>query len=596
MQKSILKAALLAVLYVVLVLGLSTVALAAPPWSDMPDTLLAKYGVTADQVAAISEGYADGLWKPDQNVTRAQFIKMAVVAFKIPLANPATPSFTDVPKDNFYYQYIEGAKAAAVTSGVTATTFGPDVLITRQQALAIIARYAASANGQNLATMYSAEQVATLLAHFGDADMIADALRSAMAYAYDTAITLGNAQGNLDPLANLTRIQGATLLIRAGAKVPYVYVADGTTKITDAAFNPYFEGDALAGVKALLNAGKVYVNGLKVPATESETTLYQVNGIDSLWWNAGQSTWGYAVHKYVYNYGTPPLAGVTVLPMTFDVARLSFIETMSSKRGRTVTLTLDPATHQAVRIDITEMETVLIGGIETHGATTTINRTSFTLETGRYPARFDVNGVTFPTENVDTTIQVGDFAVWWLGPTGWNLERCVPVVGILTKDASNYYHINETDVRYEADCSRFNLATPNRPTQFFTAHTRLGLGNLPVTVWCMPDTGNPIGFTHGNYADSKAALALAITNATAAKTGVVVATDAASVPAGTKWVTQAAMDTFNAALAAAQAVYNDNASVLAAFDSAIYALSGALGVGGNTPSGFIGAQGVGTKQ
>jgi hypothetical protein len=595
MQKSILKVALLAVLSVVLVFGLSTVALAAPAWSDMPDTLLAKYGVTADQVAAISEGYPGGLWQPYQALTRAQFTKMAVVAFKIPLANPATPSFTDVPKDNYYYPYVEGAKAAAVTSGVTATSFGLDALITRQQALAIISRYAAKANGLNLATMYSAGQLTALLAHFGDAASISSQLKNEMAFAYDKGITLGNDQGNLDPLANLARIQGATLLIRSGSAVPYVWVADGTTKVTDAAFNAYFGGNALTGVGALLNAGGVYVNGLKVPATESKTTPYQVNGIDSLWWNAGQSTWGYAVHKYVYNYGTPPLAGVTVLPMTFDVARLSFIETMSSKRGRTVTLTLDPATHQAVRIDMTEKETVLIGAIETHGATTTIDRTPYTLETGRYPVRFDVNGVTFPTENVDTTTQVGDFAVWWLGPTGWHLERCVPVVGILTKDASNYYHINETDVRYEADCSRFNLATPNRPTQFFTAHTRLGLGSLPVTVWCMPDTGNPIGFTHGNYADSKAALALAITNATAAKTGVVVATNAADVAAGTKWVTQAAMDAFNAALAAAQAVYNNNTSALAAFDSAIYALSGALGVGGNTPSGFIGAQGVGTK-
>ncbi len=96
MPKRTLKVALLAVLSVVLVLGMSTVALADQTWSDLPDTVTAKYGVTDNQVAAISEGYPGGLWKPYQSITRAQFTKMAVAAFNIPLTEPATPSFTDV--------------------------------------------------------------------------------------------------------------------------------------------------------------------------------------------------------------------------------------------------------------------------------------------------------------------------------------------------------------------------------------------------------------------------------------------------------------------------------------------------------------------
>ena len=172
MQKRTLKVALLAVLSVVLVLGMSTVALADQTWTDLPDSVTAKYGVTDNQVAAISDGYAGGLWKPYQNITRAQFTKMAVAAFNIPLADPATASFTDVPKGDYYYPYIEGAKAAGVVNGNTATTFNPKASITRQQALAIIARYVATANGYDLATMYTADEIAILLAHFGDAASI----------------------------------------------------------------------------------------------------------------------------------------------------------------------------------------------------------------------------------------------------------------------------------------------------------------------------------------------------------------------------------------------------------------------------------------
>ena len=73
MQKRTLKVALLAVISVILVLGMSSVALADQTWSDLPDTVTAKYGVTDNQVAAISDGYANGLWKPYQSITRVQF-------------------------------------------------------------------------------------------------------------------------------------------------------------------------------------------------------------------------------------------------------------------------------------------------------------------------------------------------------------------------------------------------------------------------------------------------------------------------------------------------------------------------------------------
>ena len=220
MQKRTAKVAVLAVLAILLVLGICTVALADQTWSDLPDTVSAKYGVTDNQIAAISEGYSNGLWRPFSTVNRAQFTKMAVSAFNIPLASPPIASYMDVPKSNYYFRYIEGAKAAGVVSGTTATTFSPSVKITRQQAIAIVARYIAKAQGFDLATMYSADDISHLLAHFGDAASISADLRDEMAFAYDMGLTQGDDYGNLNPLTNLTRIQGAALLIRAQAIVP----------------------------------------------------------------------------------------------------------------------------------------------------------------------------------------------------------------------------------------------------------------------------------------------------------------------------------------------------------------------------------------
>jgi len=487
-----------------------------------------------------------------------------------------------------------------------------------------ISRMGYARTGVHAALHYVDEQLAgkTIVASANGEDVWADTywVTQAILDTYNAAYDAAKA-AFLNPEATNSQLDAATEALGAAFGAPgkglnsmqkgkkekitiKTFFTDGTTKITDAAYNQYFGGDALAGVEALLDQGKVSVNGIRVPAAETDTTLYKVNGIDSLWWNTTltPNTWGYAVHKYVWNYGAPGLGGVSYspLPWTFREARLQFVQDLSRRFGRMITLTIDAAAEKAVSVDMTETESLVVASIDVHGATTYIKRSAFTLETGRYPVRFDVNamgpdGMGFPTENVDPALRVGDFAVWWQGPDGWHLKRAVPVTGLLLLVSKGVYSIDGVTQPTEADCSRFNLNSANRPTQFYTANTRLGLGGIPATAWCVPETGNPIGFTRGSDANAKAALALAVTNANAAKAGVLVSaagdgSDVSAAP-GTKWVTAAAMDAYNAALAAAEAVSGNTASGAIACDTAIYDLSLALGQSA-TPgpaSGFLGA-------
>ena len=76
------------------------------------------------------------------------------------------------------------------------------------------------AHGIDLATYYTADEIAGLLAHFGDKASIPAASQALVAFAYDLGITVGDKFGNFAGASNLTRIQGATFLIRAQAKVP----------------------------------------------------------------------------------------------------------------------------------------------------------------------------------------------------------------------------------------------------------------------------------------------------------------------------------------------------------------------------------------
>ena len=353
-----------------------------------------------------------------------------------------------------------------------------------------------------------------------------------------------------------------------------VSLVNDNVKITDASFNKYFNGDAKAAVTKLLAEGKCYVNGIQIPATADGLKEYQVNGVRSLY--ATDVGWGYNVHKTT-----------SADNLTFADARLGFFETITAVRGHTTELTLDPETKAVTKIDVNSLDVVRVTDIIVYNESTTIVRGDFELETQR--VRPDVDKVIFNSAYFDQSLQIGDIAVYWYGPNGWQIKKAVPVVGTLAKvDGKFVVNAGKADeyVKVESNVSRYNLINSSRPTQFYTAYTRMGLTDLAVTTWCT-DTGHPIGFTYGN--NSKAALTQAIANAKAARAGVTVSATGEGVTG--KWASQEALNEFDAAIAAAEAVLRSNLSASVDLDTAIYELSLAYGEGGSKPSGFIGALG-----
>jgi hypothetical protein len=68
-------------------------------------------------------GYADGTYRPTNNVTRGQLAKMVVQAAGYKLDNPSTPTFSDVAAGSTFYQHIETAYAHGILSGYPDGTF-----------------------------------------------------------------------------------------------------------------------------------------------------------------------------------------------------------------------------------------------------------------------------------------------------------------------------------------------------------------------------------------------------------------------------------------------------------------------------------------
>lgn len=84
-------------------------------------------------------GYADGTFRPDATITRAEFAKIAVSFFKY--KDIASENiFTDVVRGSWYESFVTAAAEIGLIEGYEDGTFRPDASITRAEACTIINR------------------------------------------------------------------------------------------------------------------------------------------------------------------------------------------------------------------------------------------------------------------------------------------------------------------------------------------------------------------------------------------------------------------------------------------------------------------------
>ena len=117
-----------------LTLSLTPAALAVPPEAEMAQVLGA---------LDIMGGYPDGELRLDQRVTRAEFSKMAVAASpmgeNVGTSTTVSP-YPDVPSTHWAASYVEAAVAAGLVNGMLDGTFHPNENITLAQGVTIAVR------------------------------------------------------------------------------------------------------------------------------------------------------------------------------------------------------------------------------------------------------------------------------------------------------------------------------------------------------------------------------------------------------------------------------------------------------------------------
>lgn len=144
-------------------------------------------------------GYEDGTFKPENRITRAEFVSIVVKFLKLNEQGSGN-KFADAA-NHWAKNAIATAAAQGIITGYTDTTFGPDDFITREQMAEIIVR---AAHLDKVAGNTS----------FTDNAAISDWAQAAVATLTSKGFMNGYEDGTLKPQGLTTRAEASTLILR----------------------------------------------------------------------------------------------------------------------------------------------------------------------------------------------------------------------------------------------------------------------------------------------------------------------------------------------------------------------------------------------
>lgn len=172
-------------------------------FTDVPPDSWAYEAVSELYKNKIISGVAEGIFAPEQLITRAQFAKLLAEAF-LKETQTAGASFPDVSESEWYAPYIGKLHAAGIMTGDAAGNMQPEIEITRQDMAAMIYR-TCNAVGKTL-------QAERPQISFADDAQIADYARENVYALYAAGIINGKTDTAFAPLEPATRAEAAKMI------------------------------------------------------------------------------------------------------------------------------------------------------------------------------------------------------------------------------------------------------------------------------------------------------------------------------------------------------------------------------------------------
>jgi len=368
----------------------------------------------------------------------------------------------------------------------------------------------------------------------------------------------------------------------------FTIVCDSSLTTTDPQFDQYFrEGNAEDGVRAIVKAGNVFVNGQQIPYIQEDGTLSAeelvVGGDPMLWQVDGGWAWKAHIQRQWNDAFFMPSAEpgfVAGTPLELEEAAFMLAKHIAYMVGQTVELYAEPGDDFASVISTTYYNSTLVGDVQTENGIVHV-----------FGADGQDIGIEFPEENFDPAIQPEDMMVYWLDSVqGWMAKRASSAVGRLVENTDPedeeankhpfFLPEGETELITTGD-SYIGKSFPEafRHTQFIRGERRTDQYNNEdevIIMWSSDDgEDHVIGFTRGDGAP--AALAHAVAYAEEVTKDIVVSEDGSDVPADQYWINPEAWDAFQETLSEAKAMVEGGTASNLACDQMIFDLGNVLG-------------------
>lgn len=150
----------------------------------------------------VISGYPDGVFRPENSVTRAEFIKTLVISCGLPLKPRVNPTFADVGTNHWHYPYIETAVAAGIVvpGDYIQFKFDPDEPITRVEAAIFLSR----SLGLTEESAYTG---------FDDGNQVPQEFRGYIRAAKERGLITGYPDGTFRPWNPITRAETCKILV-----------------------------------------------------------------------------------------------------------------------------------------------------------------------------------------------------------------------------------------------------------------------------------------------------------------------------------------------------------------------------------------------
>lgn len=174
-------------------------------FNDIKSVSWAEVAVNSLYEKGIVSGKADGVFAPNDNVKRAEFIKMLTEAL-LTVDENAQSSFVDVDSDAWYYKYIATCENAGLVAGYEDGSLKPEAAISRQEMAVMVKRFL---NHRGITLNSGNAEL------FADNSQIADYAKEAAGELLASGIMSGDENKNFMPTLSTTRAQAAKVIFEA---------------------------------------------------------------------------------------------------------------------------------------------------------------------------------------------------------------------------------------------------------------------------------------------------------------------------------------------------------------------------------------------